>query len=94
MAYPVWKKVFKEEFLKAKVQRCQFHVANNVLAKVSKNLKKSVADDLRSIFYASSKAKSIEFFKIFKDKWEKVLPSATKCLSNSIDSCLTFFDFP
>ena len=45
--------VFNEEFPKAKVQRCQVHVAKNVLAKVPKKLKQSVADDMRSIFYAS-----------------------------------------
>ena len=43
--------VFKEEFPKAKVQRCQVHVARNVLAKVTnRKSKKRVADDLRSIF--------------------------------------------
>jgi len=54
--------VFKEEFPKAKVQRCQVHVAANVLAKMPKKLKKAVADDMRSIFYASSKKKAMEFF--------------------------------
>jgi putative transposase len=87
-------KVFKEEFPNAKVQRCQVHVACNVLAKVPRKLKKTVADDLRSIFYASSKEKALEFFKLFKMKWQKDLPSAVKCLENTIDSCLTFFMCP
>ena len=87
-------KIFKEEFPNAKVQRCQVHVARNVLAKVPKKLKKSIADDLRSIFYASSKEKALEFFKLFKMKWQRDLPSAVKCLDNSIDSCLTFFMCP
>jgi len=87
-------KVFKEEFPGAKVQRCQVHVARNVLAKVPRKLKKSVADDLRSILYASSKKKAMEFFNTFKDKWQKDLPSAVKCLENSIEACLTFFMCP
>jgi len=91
---PGLEKVFGEEFPNAKVQRCQVHVARNVLAKVPKKLKQTVADDVRSIFYASSKDKAKRFFAEFKEKWEKELPSATKCLENSIDSCLTFFDFP
>ena len=91
---PGLEKVFKDEFPNAKVQRCQVHVARNVLAKVPKKLKKNVADDLRSIFYASSKEKAIEFFKLFKMKWQSDLPSAVKCLENSIDSCLTFFMCP
>ena len=87
-------KVFKEEFPNAKVQRCQVHVARNVLAKVPRKLKKTVADDLRSIFYASSKGKALTFFDLFKTKWQRDLPSAVKCLGNSIESCLTFFMCP
>ena len=87
-------KVFKEEFPKAKVQRCQVHVARNVLAKVPRKLKRAVADDLRSIFYASSKEKALEFFSRFKQRWEKQLPSAVRCLENSLEACLTFFNFP
>lgn len=91
---PGLEKVFKEEFPKAKVQRCQVHVTRNVLAKVPKKLKKAVADDMRSIFYASSKEKAMEFFEIFKQKWQQQLPSAVKCLENSLEACLTFFICP
>ena len=90
---PGLERVFKEEFTNAEVQRCQVHVARNVLAKVPKKFKKAVTDDLRSIFYASSKKKAREFFGQFTDRWEKDLPSATKCLDTSIDACLTFFNF-
>ena len=91
---PGLEKVFKEEFPKAKVQRCQVHVVRNVLAKVPKKLKKAVADDMRSIFYASSKQKAMEFFDLFRERWQQDLPSAVKCLENSIESCLTFFICP
>jgi len=91
---PGLEKVFKEEFLKAKVQRCQVHVVRNVLAKVPKKLKKAVADDIRSIFYASSKQKAMGFFDIFREKWQRDLPSAVKCLENSIAVCLTYFMCP
>jgi len=91
---PGLERVFKEEFTKAKVQRCQVHVARNVLAKVPTKLKKDVADQVRSIFYASSKSKAIEFFESFKAEREKDLPSAVKCLENSLNSCLTYLQFP
>ncbi len=87
-------KVFEEEFSHAKIQRCQVHVARNVLAKVPRKLKQAVADDLRSIFYASSRKKAEEFAVAFAAKWEKDLPSTVKCLANSLDVCLTFFSFP
>lgn len=87
-------KVFEEEFSNARIQRCQVHVARNVITKVPKKLKQGVADDLRSIFYASSKKKADEFAVGFAAKWEKDIPSAVKCLANSLDACLTFFSFP
>lgn len=91
---PGLEKVFKEEFPKAKIQRCQVHVARNVLCKVPRKLKKEVADDIRSIFYSKSRIKADMFLKHFKDKWEKDIPSATKCLEASIDSTLRYLDFP
>jgi transposase-like protein len=84
----------KEEFPHAKVQRCQVHVARNVLAKIPQKQKREVAGDIRSIFYASSKKKSLEYFEAFQGKWKDTLPSATSCLERSIHSCLTFFNFP
>jgi putative transposase len=86
--------VFREEFPTATIQRCQVHVARNVLAKVPRKVKQALADDMRSIFYASSKQKAMEFFDTLKRRWEKELPSAVKCLEKSIDACLTFFTFP
>jgi putative transposase len=91
---PGLERVFKEEFPKAMVQRCQLHVARNVLAKVPRKLKKTIADEVRSIFYASSRQKALEFFEDFKARWEKDLPSAVKCLENSLDSCLTYLQYP
>jgi len=91
---PGLERVFKEEFPKAKVPRCHIHVPRNILAKVPRKLKKDVADEVRSIFYASSKSKAIEFFEAFKTAREKDLPSAVKCLENSLFSCLTYLQFP
>lgn len=91
---PGLEKVFKEEFPKSKVQRCQVHVARNVLAKVPQQFKQAVADDMRSIFYASSRDKATELFSCFKTHWEAQLPSAVKCLEKSMEACLTFFNFP
>ena len=80
-------KVFKEEFYNADVQRCQVHVARNVLSKAPMKHKKGVADDLRSIFYASSKDKAVGFFKEFKNKYDNVIngmrlypPPLNRCL--------------
>ena len=91
---PGLEKVFKEEFPQAKTQRCQVHVARNVLAKVPKKLKQEVANDLRSIFYAPSQEKARACFEAFRKRWQKSVPSAVECLERNIDACLTFFNFP
>jgi len=86
--------VFKEEFPQARIQRCQVHVARNVLAKVPHKVKGEVAKDLNSIFYASSKANAQERFQFFRQRWEALTPSAVASLERSLESCLTFYHFP
>jgi putative transposase len=87
-------RVFTEEFPNAKVQRCQLHVARNILAKVPRKLKKTIGDEIRSMFYACSRKKALAFFDQFKARWEKEVPSAVKCLENSLEACLTYLQFP
>lgn len=86
--------VFREEFPKAKVQRCQVHVMNNVLTKTPRNLRVEVKDGIRDIFYALSRNKAKEAYKEFVKRYKDKIPSAVKCLENVIDRCLTFFSFP
>lgn len=91
---PGLEKVFKEEFSEAKIQRCQVHVARNVISKVPRNMKEKVADDMRSVFYADTKKKALLFFEEFKRKYEKDVPSAVKCLESSLHSTLCYLSFP
>jgi len=86
--------VFKEEFLNAKVQRCQVHVSRNVLCKAPKKLKQEVTDHLRNIFYASSRTKALDNFEAFSVKYRNEIPSAVDCLTKVINECLTFYSFP
>ncbi len=86
--------VFKEEFPGAEVQRCQVHVARNVLAKVPRKLQTEIAQEVRSIFYAPSKEQALVAFETLKKERERDIPSAIACLQRSLDSCLTFFRFP
>lgn len=87
-------KVFKDEFPSSVIQRCQVHVARNVITKAPKKLKLEVADHLRDIFYASSRKKAMANYYKFVETYEKIIPSAVQSLKNSIKSCLTFFSFP
>ena len=91
---PGLEKAFEEESISTKIRRCLVHVAGNAIRKVPGKQKREAADDLRSIFYASSKKKAWKFFYNFEKKWEKDLPSAVKSPRHSIGRCSTFFDFP
>jgi putative transposase len=91
---PGLEKVFNEEFPNAQIQRCQVHVARNVLCKVPQKIKQEVADDVRSIFYAKSRSKADKFVNEFKNKWDKKIPIAVKCLESSLESTLRYFKFP
>jgi len=64
-------KVFKEEFVNAKIQRCQVHISRNVLSKTPKNLKKEVTDMLRDIFYGKNKKEALRNYKDFVEKVKK-----------------------
>ena len=86
--------VFRDEFPNAKVQRCQVHVARNVISKVSHGKKDEVADRLRDIFYAPNRSEAKRKFDIFCETYRDVFPSAVKSLETPIEECLTFFSFP
>jgi len=49
---------------------------------------------IRSIFYASSKKKALEFHRKFVEHWESDYPSVVKCLHGSMEACLRYLDFP
>lgn len=91
---PGLEKVFIEEFKNAQIQRCQVHVARNVMSKVPHKIKEKVADEVRSIFYASTEGKAREFFANFKANYNNEIPSAVKCLESSLNETLAYLKFP
>jgi putative transposase len=83
---PRLEKVFLEEFPEAKVQRCQVHVARNVMSKVPRKLREKVADDIRSVFYSDSKKKALSFFNEFKEKYHKIYRQRSSVLNLPLNS--------
>ena len=90
---PGLEKVFGEEFTSAEVQRCQVHLARNVISKVPVKMRQEVGDHLRDIFYASSREKAMSNFEAFKEKYKSLLPSAVTCLEKSVGKALTYLKF-
>jgi len=81
-------KVFREEFANAKVQRCI------VIIKAPKTMRQEVADSLRDIFYAIDRKTGTGRYYDFVKKYDALIASAVASLKRSIQSCLTFYDFP
>ena len=77
---PGLERIFREEFPKARIQRCQMHVARNVLAKVPRKVKKAIGDETRSIFAPHRRRTCWDSSSSFKDTWEKEPPSTVTCL--------------
>ena len=76
-------------------QRCQFHPQQNAQAYVPrKEMQKEVAEDIRSIFNAPSRARAEEYLKATVQKYEKTASKLAGWLEKNIPEGLTVFTFP
>ena len=85
---------FQSTFRKAKIQRCQFHKAGNVLAKVRQKDRPAVKADLHEIFYAGSQLGAKRALETFARKWKKIYPDAVRCVEKDFDALVAFLEFP
>jgi len=75
-------------------QRCQFHLQQNAQSYVPRqNMKKEVAEDIRTIFNAPNRAESDRQLKIMMSKYEKSAPKLSEWMENAIPEGLTVFNF-
>lgn len=87
-------KAVEETLPYSEIQRCTKHKTENVLNKVLKEDRDKVKDSLRRIFYASTYEHAKEAIGMFKQSWGRKYPSATQCLLEDIESCLTYYKYP
>jgi transposase-like protein len=87
-------KAVDEVFPESDKQRCTKHRTENVLDKVIEQDKKAVKDSVRKVFYASTYEHAKEAVEMFKKKWSMKYPSAVECLTEDIESCLTYYKYP
>ena len=91
---PGLEKAFRATFRRATVQRCQFHKAANVLAKVRRKDREIVAADLREVLYAGDKLGAKHALERFSGKWRAMYPDAVKCLERDFEAVTAYLDFP
>ncbi len=84
----------REVYPKARWQRCWVHKTRNILGKLPKALHGKAKGMLHQVYLAenhkAARRAAQRFCSMFGDKY----PKATKCLSQDLESLLTFYDFP
>jgi len=78
----------------AKIQRCRFHKAGNVLIKVRKKDRKAVAHNMRQVLYADDRLGAKRALECFRSKWKVIYPDAVRCLEEDFDALVAFLEFP
>ncbi|MEK7712569.1 MAG: IS256 family transposase [Nitrospirota bacterium] len=91
---PGLSKAVDEVFPESDKQRCTKHKTENVLDKALEQDRASVKESVRKVFYASTYEHAKEALEMFKKKWSMKYPSAVECLTEDIESCLTYYKYP
>jgi putative transposase len=76
-------------------QRCQFHLAKNMLAYVPPSLSQDEASaDLRAVFNAPNRAEADRLLEMMVKKYRTAAPKLAAWLESNVPEGLTVFDFP
>jgi transposase-like protein len=78
-----------------KWQRCQFHLAKNLIDYVPPDLsREEISAELRSVFNAPNRAEADRLLEQMVHKYEKPVPKLAAWLEHNVPEGLTVFDFP
>jgi len=86
--------VIKNNFPKAKIQRCLLHITRNINKKCRVKDREELMKDFKKVYKVSSKEESKTNFEIFKQKWNKIYPDICKNLDATYEYIPTFLEFP
>ena len=76
------------------VQLCIVHMVRNSLKYVSWKQRKEMADDLKTIYRASTAEEARENLEAFALKWDKTHPTVSRSWSNNWERLTPFFGYP
>lgn len=88
------KNAVRRHFQGASWQRCQVHFARNVLGRVARKHRKSLAADLKGIFSAPTFIWAQEAALDVAEKWRETHPAVAEHLETGTEACLTCHAFP
>lgn len=81
-------------FQGASWQRCQVHLARNLLGSVPQRQRRALADDLRGIFAASTHEQAVVSAHAVADRWRATHPALATRLEERLGDALTCVAFP
>lgn len=82
-------------FADAKWQRCQFHLTQNAKKQApSKEIRKSIAQDLRTVYNAENLEQAKKALKKIVDKYATTAPKLALWLEHNVPEALTVFSLP
>lgn len=73
---------------------CWAHKLRNVANYCPQRFQEELMTGARAIMNAKSRGLAIIKFKKWKERWQKLVPRAVKCLENDFDKLTPCFDFP
>jgi transposase-like protein len=78
-----------------KWQRCQFHLAKNLLDYIPPNVsQKEASSELRGVFNAPNRVEADRLLELMVRKYQAVAPKLAAWLEENVPEGLTVFDFP
>jgi putative transposase len=81
-------------FQGASWQRCQVHVARNLLAQVNRSHRRALADDLRGIFAAGTRTQAMAAAREAAERWRATHPAVATRLAEDLEEALACLAFP
>ena len=82
------------QFQGASWQRCQVHVARNLLGAVGQRHRRALADELRAVFAASTPAQARAAARVAADRWRPTHPGVATRLEEDLEAALMCLAFP
>jgi putative transposase len=84
----------RTKFATSQRQRCVMHKMENVLSYIPNKQREQIEPELKGLFYQKSRQQADQAVAAFIEKYQKMYPTAVKCLQRDLEACLTFYSFP
>jgi len=75
-------------------QLCWVHKLANIAKRCPVRYRSECMIEVKRIMRARSEGVAVKLFRVWKKKWQKLVPGAVKCLEDDFDKLIQIFEFP